>query len=367
MRTRAKWLGIELIVGDEVQPERVCGAHFQYPDTYGRIRDFSQQIRDIHSHQGLVSIGTDLLALMLLRPPGALGADIAIGSAQRFGVPMGFGGPHAAFFATRDAHARATPGRIIGVSKDSRGTPALRMALQTREQHIRREKANSNICTSQVLLANMAGMYAVYHGPEGLKKIAQAQPNNTTVLRLLRHVYKETKETGDLNEVSEQLAHALVQNGEYPEARSVYEELARLVPSNPAHRQNIQQMDAKLGATAPPPPSPEETFTGVLTEEPEPPPPVETPLSAEQQELLNTAVTESDLYVTYKQFDKAIAPLEQVLPQLPENTTLNERLMDLYEPKEDSLRFYLLGSNWRRRVEHHGTKPSVDLQAPLIV
>jgi len=172
MRTRAKWLGIELVVGGDVQPEKVFGAHFQYPDTYGRIRDYSQQVKDIHSHQGLVSIGTDLLALMLLRPPGAIGADIAIGSAQRFGVPMGYGGPHAAFMACRDEHKRSMPGRIIGVSVDAAGRPALRMALQTREQHIRRDKATSNICTAQALLANMAGFYAAYHGPRGLARIA---------------------------------------------------------------------------------------------------------------------------------------------------------------------------------------------------
>ena len=182
MRTRAKWLGIELVVGGDVQPEKVFGAHFQYPDTYGRIRDYSQQVKDIHSHQGLVSIGTDLLALMLLRPPGAIGADIAIGSAQRFGVPMGYGGPHAAFMACRDEHKRSMPGRIIGVSVDAAGRPALRMALQTREQHIRRDKATSNICTAQALLANMAGFYAAYHGPRGLARIAL---RTNTMARLL--------------------------------------------------------------------------------------------------------------------------------------------------------------------------------------
>src|SRR5438094_3271018 len=175
MRTRAQWLGIELVAGDpqKLDPAAVFGAHLQYPDTYGRIRDWSQTIGAVHAAQGLVSVGTDLLALMLLRSPGAMGADVAIGSAQRFGVPMGYGGPHAAFMACRDEHKRAMPGRIIGVSRDAAGRPALRMALQTREQHIRRDKATSNICTAQALLANMAGFYAVYHGPHGLARIAR--------------------------------------------------------------------------------------------------------------------------------------------------------------------------------------------------
>ena len=174
MSTRAKWMGIELVVGDaeRIDPSAVFGAHFQYPDTYGRLRDWTAPIRAVHDAGGLVSIGTDLLALMLVRSPGAYGADVAIGSAQRFGVPLGYGGPHAAFMACRDEHKRAMPGRIIGVSKDAAGRPALRMALQTREQHIRREKATSNICTAQALLANMASFYAVYHGPKGLARIA---------------------------------------------------------------------------------------------------------------------------------------------------------------------------------------------------
>src|SRR5438445_6064117 len=173
MRTRAQWLGIELIVGQKLDPATVFGAHLQYPDTYGHVRDWSQTIAAVHAAQGLVSVGPDLLALMLLRSPGDMGADVAIGSAQRFGVPMGYGGPHAAFMSCRDEHKRAMPGRIIGVSRDAAGRPALRMALQTREQHIRRDKATSNICTSQVLLAVMASMYAVYHGPEGLRRIAE--------------------------------------------------------------------------------------------------------------------------------------------------------------------------------------------------
>jgi glycine cleavage system P protein (glycine dehydrogenase) len=175
MRTRAKWLGVELLSGDpgkDLEPAAVFGVHLQYPDTFGRICDFSQVIHAVHGAQGLVCLGTDLLALMLLRSPGTLGADVAIGSAQRFGVPMGYGGPHAAFMACRDEYKRAMPGRIIGVSVDAAGRPALRMALQTREQHIRRDKATSNICTAQALLANVASFYAVYHGPEGLARIA---------------------------------------------------------------------------------------------------------------------------------------------------------------------------------------------------
>jgi glycine dehydrogenase len=176
VQTRAKVLGIEVEVGDHESfkfNEKVFGALVQYPDTFGAIRDFAPFVEKAHAAGAMVAVATDLLALTLLKPPGEFGADIAIGSAQRFGVPLGYGGPHAAFFATRDQFKRSLPGRIVGVSKDSRGRPALRLALQTREQHIRREKATSNICTAQALLANMASMYAAYHGPEGLKKIAQ--------------------------------------------------------------------------------------------------------------------------------------------------------------------------------------------------
>jgi glycine dehydrogenase len=176
VRTRAKALGIEVVVGDHESfkfNDKVFGALVQYPDTFGAIHDFAPFVEKAHVAGAMVTVATDLLALTLLKPPGEFSADIAIGSAQRFGVPLGYGGPHAAFFATRDQFKRSLPGRIVGVSKDSRGKPALRLALQTREQHIRREKATSNICTAQALLANMASMYAVYHGPEGLKKIAQ--------------------------------------------------------------------------------------------------------------------------------------------------------------------------------------------------
>ena len=176
VKTRAKALGIEVVVGDFAKfqfSDKVFGALVQYPNTYGGIYDYSNFVEQAHAAGAMVTVATDLLALTLLKPPGEFGADIAVGSAQRFGVPLGYGGPHAAFFATRDAFKRYMPGRIVGVSKDSRGKPALRLALQTREQHIRREKATSNICTAQALLANIASMYACYHGPEGLRKIAE--------------------------------------------------------------------------------------------------------------------------------------------------------------------------------------------------
>jgi glycine dehydrogenase len=184
VQTRAEGFGIEVKVGalDELAGLEVFGALLQYPDTHGEIRDIKPLIEQLHAQNALACVATDMLSLLLLTPPGELGADVVFGSAQRFGVPMGYGGPHAAFFATRDAFKRAMPGRIIGVSKDARGNTALRMALQTREQHIRREKANSNICTSQVLLANMASCYAVYHGPQGLKRIAQRVHRLTAVL-----------------------------------------------------------------------------------------------------------------------------------------------------------------------------------------
>ena len=174
IRTRGEFQDFEIIVGplEEAQNHEVFGALLQYPGTTGEIQDIEPVIHQIHQCGGLAAVATDLLALTLLKPPGEMGADVVLGSAQRFGVPMGFGGPHAAFFATRDKYKRSAPGRIIGVSKDRRGNTALRMAMQTREQHIRRDKATSNICTAQALLANMAALYAVYHGPEGLTTIA---------------------------------------------------------------------------------------------------------------------------------------------------------------------------------------------------
>ncbi|MFW6098308.1 MAG: glycine dehydrogenase (aminomethyl-transferring), partial [Chloroflexota bacterium] len=185
VRTRARALGIEVIVGDHdtFEPdEDVFGVLVQYPATDGAIVDYEAFFARAHEAGALTVVATDLLALTLLRAPAAFGADVAVGNSQRFGVPMGFGGPHAAFMATHDDYARQIPGRLIGVSVDSTGAPALRLALQTREQHIRRERATSNICTAQVLLAIMASMYAVYHGPEGLRRIAQRVQLLTNIL-----------------------------------------------------------------------------------------------------------------------------------------------------------------------------------------
>ena len=188
VRARAQALGIEIVVGNHETfafSEKVFGALVQYPDTFGAIHDYSGFAKKAHAAGAMLTVATDLLALTLIKPPGEFGADIAVGSAQRFGVPLGYGGPHAAFFATRDEFKRQMPGRIVGVSKDSRGKPALRLALGTREQHIRREKATSNICTAQALLANMAALYACYHGPEGLKAIAAKIHKFTVALAAL--------------------------------------------------------------------------------------------------------------------------------------------------------------------------------------
>ena len=175
IQTRAKPLGIEVVVGnpDKMEADKVFGAIFQYPGTYGHVRDFTDHITALHENKAIGIISADPLSLTLLKEPGAMGADIAVGTTQRFGVPMGYGGPHAAYMATKDAYKRNMPGRIIGVSIDSHGNRAYRLSLQTREQHIRREKATSNVCTAQALLAVMASMYAVFHGPKGLKAIAQ--------------------------------------------------------------------------------------------------------------------------------------------------------------------------------------------------
>ncbi|MET2949742.1 aminomethyl-transferring glycine dehydrogenase [Vibrio owensii] len=184
VKTRAKFIGFEVLVGslESLTEQDVFGALVQYPGTTGEVRDLTDIIAKAQANKTLVTVATDLLASALLKPAGEMGADVAIGSAQRFGVPMGYGGPHAAFMATRDKHKRTMPGRVIGVSIDTNGNQALRMAMQTREQHIRREKATSNICTAQALLANMASFYAVYHGAEGLRTIARRTHHMTAIL-----------------------------------------------------------------------------------------------------------------------------------------------------------------------------------------
>ncbi|WP_163997310.1 aminomethyl-transferring glycine dehydrogenase [Pyxidicoccus caerfyrddinensis] len=186
VRTRAEPLGVQIVVGDhrtvDLGSKKFVGALVQYPATDGVVHDYRAFADKVHAAGGLLVVAADLLSLALLTPPGEFGADVAVGSAQRFGVPMGYGGPHAGYFATKNAYTRVMPGRIIGVSEDAQGRRALRMALQTREQHIRREKATSNICTAQVLLAVIASMYAVYHGPKGLKAIAERVHGLTVVL-----------------------------------------------------------------------------------------------------------------------------------------------------------------------------------------
>ncbi|MBK7646069.1 MAG: aminomethyl-transferring glycine dehydrogenase [Betaproteobacteria bacterium] len=189
VKTRAAYFGFELVIATvnpekdpKIENDEFFGALLQYPGDNGEVSDLTSLIGKLKAKGTTVAVASDLMALLLLKSPGAMGADISLGSSQRFGIPMGFGGPHAAFFATREAFVRSMPGRIIGVSKDARGNTAYRMTLQTREQHIRREKANSNICTSQVLLANMAGMYAVYHGAEGLRLIAGRIHRLTAIL-----------------------------------------------------------------------------------------------------------------------------------------------------------------------------------------
>ena len=184
IKTRAECFGWELVIGDvdEINSTELFGAIFQYPSMLGDASDLTDIIAELHEHKAIAIVAADLMSLALLKPPGEMGADVVTGTTQRFGVPLGYGGPHAAYFATKNEYKRAVPGRIIGVSVDSREKQAFRMALQTREQHIRREKANSNICTAQVLLANIAALYAMYHGPRGIKKIASRIHRLATIL-----------------------------------------------------------------------------------------------------------------------------------------------------------------------------------------
>lgn len=185
VETRLSSLGLQVEIADVLQCDfsdrDVAGVLVQYPDTHGNILDFSSVAENAHSHGTLVCCATDLLSLTLLRPPSEFGADIAVGTSQRLGVPLGYGGPHAGFFACKQSLVRLMPGRMIGVTRDAAGRDGYRLALQTREQHIRRDKATSNICTAQALLANMSAMFAVYHGPQGLKDIATKVHNLTLV------------------------------------------------------------------------------------------------------------------------------------------------------------------------------------------
>jgi glycine dehydrogenase len=234
VQTRAKALAIETKVCPPAEFEftaQVCGALVQYPDTFGTIEDYAQLAENAHAAGALLVVATDLLALTLIKPPGEFEADIAVGSAQRFGVPLGFGGPHAAFFATRDAFKRQMPGRLVGVSKDSRGKPALRLSLGTREQHIRREKATSNICTAQALLANMAAAYAVYHGPAGLKAIADRVHSATATLAT------GLEKLGHKTNAAASFDTLLVELGSGTSA-----EVAQLAT---AHRMNLRIIDTK--------------------------------------------------------------------------------------------------------------------------
>ena len=231
VRTRADVRGVDVVVGDPATFKfgpGVIGALVQYPATDGAIRDYRSLCKAAHDAGALVTAATDLLALTLLAPPGEWGADIAVGNSQRFGVPLGYGGPHAAFFATRDQYKRHLPGRIIGVSKDAAGRPAMRMALGTREQHIRREKATSNICTAQVLLAVVAAMYAVYHGPAGLKRIAEQVHAHTVALA----------------EALKRLGHKVVHAGFFDTIAVEVGDVAKVVEAARAKKINLRTLSA---------------------------------------------------------------------------------------------------------------------------
>ena len=190
VKTRAEPLGIKIGKLQDSFDDDTFGILLQYPTSSGSIEDYTKLAQEAHENGSLVVVATDLLSLCLIKPPGEWGADIVVGNSQRFGVPMGFGGPHAAFMATREKYKRNLPGRLVGVSKDVHGNSALRLALQTREQHIRRDRATSNICTAQVLLAIMSSMYAVYHGPNKIRKIAlyNLDPPFSSYLSLLQGI-----------------------------------------------------------------------------------------------------------------------------------------------------------------------------------
>jgi glycine dehydrogenase len=215
LKTRAEPLGITVHVADDSEAiaTEAFGVLLQYPDTFGHVGDYQALADAVHARGGLVAVATDLLALTLLKAPGEWGADIVVGTTQRCGVPFGFGGPHAACMACRDAYKRSMPGRLIGVSIDAEGKPAYRLTLQTREQHIRREKATSNICTAQVLLAVMASMYAVYHGPDGLVRIARRTHRLAAILagalrRAGAHVGDDYFDTLHVSNVDAAAVHA---------------------------------------------------------------------------------------------------------------------------------------------------------------
>src|SRR5258705_336894 len=252
VRTRALPFSIQILVGDpatfDPARQKIFGALLQYPATDGGLRDPRPFIEKAHAAGALVVMAADILGLTLLTPPGELGADCAVGSTQRFGVPLGYGGPHAAYFATRTEHVRHMPGRISGVSVDAQGRPALRMALQTREQHIRREKATSNICTAQALLAIISGMYAVYHGPKGLKAIAQHVHGLTALLaRGLGQLGYKLRHEEFFDTVAVQTEPARI-GGVLPAAGAAFSRLHPFAPRAQAagYAQVFQELEAML-------------------------------------------------------------------------------------------------------------------------
>ncbi|NIJ68262.1 aminomethyl-transferring glycine dehydrogenase [Xanthomonas sp. 60] len=254
LRTRAEPMGIVLRVGTpaEAFEAEAFGLLLQYPDTFGQVGDYKALVEAVHARGGLVAVATDLLALTLLAAPGEWGADIVVGNSQRFGVPFGFGGPHAAFMACRDAFKRSMPGRLIGVSVDAHGNPAYRLTLQTREQHIRREKATSNICTAQVLLAVMASMYAVYHGPEGLTRIARRTHRLAVILAsaLRSHgvaVGTDFFDTLHITDVDAEAIHAAARAAGY-NLRAIDSRSVGISLDETATREDIVAVAAMFGA-----------------------------------------------------------------------------------------------------------------------